>query len=204
MDVKNLIDLNKYSAFLFDCDGTIADSMPVHHIAWNRALEKWGARISEAEHYMWAGRPTAVIVGLLNEEHGLNMDPGAVSRDKEAAYLDLISTVEPVRAVEEVIRQYHGRVPFAVVSGSPRESVEKTLRHLGLADKFAVILGAGDYEKGKPAPDCFLTAARALQTAPERCLVFEDADLGVQAASAAGMGYIRVASEGLMLRESKF
>ncbi len=203
MDVKKLIDLTKYSAFLFDCDGTIADSMPVHLIAWNRALAKWGASISLAEHLTWAGRPTRRIVGLLNEEHGLAMDPEVVSHDKENAYLDLITTVEPIRAVAEVIRDFHGRVPFAVVSGSPRDSIEKTLRHLGILNKFEAIIGAEDYEKGKPAPDCFLKGATALHVDPTHCLAFEDADLGVEAARAAGMGWLRVSAEGFHLDQSK-
>jgi len=204
MDVKKLIDLTKYSAFLLDCDGTIADSMPVHLVAWNRALEKWGARLSNAEHLTWAGRPTRVIVGLLNEEHGWTMDPEIVSHDKEAAYLDLINTVEPIPVVLDVIREFEGRVPFAVVSGSPRDSVMKTLKHLGLSEKFETILGAEDYPKGKPAPDCFLAAARNLAVAPARCLVFEDADLGVDAARAAGMQWVRVSAAGIDLAGSKF
>lgn len=204
MDVKKWIDPKKYSALLFDCDGTIADSMPVHLVAWNKALAKWGTKLAEAEHYMWAGRPTSVIVGMLNKEHGLSMDAETVSRDKEAAYLELMPTVQPLRAVEEVIRQWYGNLPFAVVSGSPRDSVMKTLRHLRLADKFEVVLGAGDYAKGKPAPDCFLAAAAALRVEPARCLVFEDADLGVESARAAGMGYVRVSSGGFHFGESRF
>ncbi len=204
MDVKNLIDLGKYSAFLFDCDGTIADSMPMHQIAWNKALAKWGAEISEGEHYLWAGRPTKVIVDLLNKDRGLNMDAEVVSADKEQAYFELMPKLKPVAAVAEVIRNYHGKVGFAVVSGSPRESVQKTLAQVQLAGKFDVILGAGDYLEGKPAPDCFLLAADRLKVPPAKCLVFEDADLGVEAAIRAGMGYIRVSSGGLHIRDSRF
>jgi HAD superfamily hydrolase (TIGR01509 family) len=202
MDVKKMIDLNKFSAFLFDCDGTIADSMPVHLVAWNRVLKKWGASISLADHLMWAGRPTRKIVGLLNEQHGLNMDPDVVSNDKEAAYMDLIPTVQPIAYVAQVIAEFHGRVPFAVVSGSPRESVEKTLRHLQLFDKFDALVGAEDYAKGKPAPDCFLLGAQKLHVNPASCLVFEDADLGVEAARAAGMHWIRVSAAGADLSAS--
>jgi HAD superfamily hydrolase (TIGR01509 family) len=198
MDVKKWIDRNQFSAFLFDCDGTIADSMPVHLIAWNRVLEKWGTSMSLNDHLKWAGRPTRKIVGLLNDQHGLNMDPEVVSQEKEVAYLDLITTVEPIAFVAEVIAEFHDRVPFAVVSGSPRESVEKTLRHLRVFDKFDALIGAEDYLKGKPAPDCFLLGAKKLHVNPASCLVFEDADLGIEAARAAGMHWIRVSAAGVV------
>lgn len=204
MNVKNLFDLNKYSAFLFDCDGTIADSMPVHLVAWNKALTKWNAKLSEAEHEEWAGRPTSVIVGLLNEKYGWSLNPDIISKEKEAAYHDLIDTIKPVHFIKEVLLEYHGQIPFAVVSGSPRDSVQRTLLQLGLAELFETILGAEDYSHGKPAPDCFLSAALHLQVEPSRCLVFEDADLGVQGAQAAGMNWVRVSGQGLDLKRSHF
>jgi len=203
-DVKNLFPLDKFDAFLFDCDGTIADSMPVHLVAWNQALSPWGASLSLEQHLNWAGRPTSTIVGLLNEQLGLSMPAKAVTHDKEAAYMKLIQTVEPVQVIKSTIDAYFGKLPFAVVSGSPRDSVIKTLTHLGVIHRFPVILGAEDYALGKPAPDCFLNAARLLNVRPERCLVFEDADLGVQAARTAAMGWVRVGSNGFLLKESQF
>jgi HAD superfamily hydrolase (TIGR01509 family) len=87
----------------------------------------------------------------------------------------------------------HGKIPFAVVSGSPRDSVVRTLETLNIRDLFEVLVCAGEYPRGKPAPDPFLIAAEKLGIAPADCLVFEDADLGIEAATAAGMQSIRIA-----------
>lgn len=186
------MNLDPYLALLFDCDGTIADSMPIHLVAWNHALGKHGAEMPEDLHYEWAGRPTPKIVGMLNEKFSLNMPVDVVVHDKENKYLGLISTVQPVKGVLDVIRENHGRKLMAVVSGSPRESVIKTLAHLGIRDLFEVILGAEDYARGKPHPDCYLQAAKLLNVPPEKCLVFEDAELGVMAAQAAKMPHVKV------------
>ncbi|MGZ3723982.1 MAG: HAD family hydrolase [Bdellovibrionales bacterium] len=206
MSRKELFSTDKFSALLFDCDGTIAHSMPVHLIAWNQALAVHGATLSEADHERWAGRPTRSIVELLNQEYGFKMPPDEVMENKEKIYVSLITSVQAVREVQETIEAYYRRLPLAVVSGSPRESVLKTLTHLGLGKYFDCILGNEDYQHGKPAPDCFLNAAAKLNVAPERCLVFEDGELGIQAAIAAKMRWVRVipASGGFDLNASDF
>jgi HAD superfamily hydrolase (TIGR01509 family) len=117
-----------------------------------------------------------------------------VATHKENYYYDLLPQLEPVEEVLEHIDAMHGRVPFAVVSGSTRESVIKSLSTIGLLNKFDTIVGSDDYERSKPAPDGFLTAAARLGMNPRDCLVFEDTDLGIQAATAAGMASVRVPS----------
>jgi HAD superfamily hydrolase (TIGR01509 family) len=181
-----------YHALLFDCDGTIADSMPLHLRAWNEALNPHGAHMTEQLHDEWAGRPTAKIVEMLNEKFQLHMPVEKTVDAKESAYLRLMPSVLAVPEVLDVIKEYHGKIPLAVVSGSPRASVIKTLSHLGLRDRFDVVLGSEDYSPGKPSPNCYLEAARRVGVTPERCLVFEDAELGVMAAQAAKMAYVRV------------
>jgi HAD superfamily hydrolase (TIGR01509 family) len=185
----------KFSAYLFDCDGTISDSMPLHYEAWQKALKLYGSTLPLELHYEWAGRPTEKIVALLNEKFGLSMPPAEVSHKREEFFLELLPTVKAIAEVEECIRRDHGKIPFAVVSGSPRKSINETLGYLNLSKYFDVIVGAEDYKKGKPDPEPFLVAAAKLGVKAEDCLVFEDAELGIQSAIAAGMKWIKVPSE---------
>ncbi|MFC0003634.1 HAD family hydrolase [Micromonospora siamensis] len=182
----------EFGAYLFDCDGTIADSMPLHHVAWTAALHEWDCEFPEELFYAWGGRPVADIVANLNERHGLAMPVDAVLRRQEELYQEALPRLTAVPEVLAHIEDAHGRVPFAVVSGSTREGVTGSLRTLGLLDRFDVLVCAGEYPRAKPAPDAFLTAARLLDVPPESCLVFEDTDLGIQAATAAGMASVRV------------
>jgi HAD superfamily hydrolase (TIGR01509 family) len=186
------MNLDAYKALLFDCDGTIADSMPLHLKAWNLALKRSQAHLPEDLHYAWAGRPSERIAELLNEKFNWSLNPKQTALDKEEEYLAILHEVEPVLQIVEIIRQYHGKMTMAVVSGSPNASIKKTLGHLGLGKEFATIVGAEDYIKGKPAPDCFLEAAKRLKVNPYDCLVFEDADLGIQAAVTAGMDWAKI------------
>ncbi|WP_236049144.1 HAD family hydrolase [Paractinoplanes ovalisporus] len=182
----------EFDAYLFDCDGTIADSMPVHHQAWLRALEEYGAEFGEELFYAWGGRTPASVIADLNARQGLTMPADAVNERRERFFEELLPGVRAVPEVLEHIEAAYGKVPFAVVSGSGRESVTASLKALGLLDRFDVMVCAEDYVNGKPDPECFLTAAKLLNVAPERCVVFEDTDFGMQAAAAAGMAAVRV------------
>jgi HAD superfamily hydrolase (TIGR01509 family) len=181
-----------FEAYLFDCDGTIADSMPLHYRAWKKALGEWNCEFSEELFYSWGGMPIAEIIATLNERHGLNMPVEVVSRRKEGIYFELLPQLKAVPEVLEHIEAQHGRIPFAVVSGSTKESVTASLVALKLLDRFDTFVCAGDYEKSKPDPEAFLLAAAKLKVAPESCLVFEDTKMGIQAATAAGMASVRV------------
>jgi beta-phosphoglucomutase-like phosphatase (HAD superfamily) len=182
----------EFQAYLFDCDGTIADSMPLHYVAWRRALSEWGADFDEQLFYSWGGRPVAAIIADLNQRQGLTMPVTAVADRREKLFQDLLPEISAVPGVLEHIEDGYGRVPFAVVSGSTRDSVTASLTSLGLLDRFDVMVCAGDYAEAKPSPEAFLLAARLLDVTPESCVVFEDTDLGVQAATAAGMACVRV------------
>ena len=181
-----------FRAYLFDCDGTIADSMPLHYIAWKAALGEWQCAFDEELFYAWGGKPTDVIISTLNEMNGLKMPVEALAQHKEELYFDLLPRLKAIPEVVEHIEARHGQLPFAVVSGGRRSSVVRSLTALGLLEKFETIVGADDYTRGKPAPDAFLLAAERLGMAPADCLVFEDTEIGIQAATAAGMASVKV------------
>jgi HAD superfamily hydrolase (TIGR01509 family) len=182
-----------FKAYLFDCDGTIADSMPLHYIAWSKALAEHRCEFSEDLFYDWGGVSVAEVIQRLNEQQGLNMSVEEVSNRKESFYLENLPQLKAIPEVLEVIEANYGRIPFAVVSGSTRESVTASLATLNLVDRFDALVCAGEYEKGKPDPEAFVIAAAKLGVAPESCLVFEDAAMGIQAAAAAGMASVKIA-----------
>jgi HAD superfamily hydrolase (TIGR01509 family) len=192
--MKLKIPAGNFGAYLFDCDGTIADSMPLHFIAWQKALAEWDCPFDEELFYAWGGRPPAEIVSELNRTRGLQMPIETITEHKEKFYYELLPKLEPVAEVLEHIDAMHSRIPFAVVSGSTRESVTNSLNAIGLLDKFDLIVGSEDYVRSKPAPDAFLTAAERIGVPPAQCLVFEDTDFGIQSAKAAGMAWVRVPS----------
>jgi HAD superfamily hydrolase (TIGR01509 family) len=181
-----------FKAYLFDCDGTIADSMPLHYVAWKRILGEWGCDFDEQTFYAWGGMPVTEIIAALNVRDGLAMPVEEVQRRKEALYFEILPELKAVPEVLEHIELSHGHIPFAVVSGSTRESVTKSLETLGILDKFETLVCAGDYERSKPDPQPFLIAAERLGVAPEDCLVFEDTEMGIQSATAAGMASVKI------------
>ena len=181
-----------FAAYLFDCDGTIADSMPLHYLAWKQALGEWNCEFEEKLFYAWGGMPIVEIISVLNKERGLNMPVETVAHRKESLYFELLPQLKAVPEVLEHIEARHGQIPFAVVSGSTRDSVEASLTALDLLDKFDTLVCAGDYAKGKPDPEAFLLAASRLGISAESCLVFEDTEMGIQAATSAGMASVKI------------
>jgi HAD superfamily hydrolase (TIGR01509 family) len=181
-----------FKAYLFDCDGTIADSMPLHYQAWKQALAEWQCDFGEKLFYEWGGMPVVEIISSLNKRDGLNMPVETVGRRKEQLYYQSLPQLQPVPEVLEHIEADHGRIPFAVVSGSTAESVTASLVALNLLDRFNTMVCAGDYTKSKPDPEAFLLAAARLKVNPKDCLVFEDTEMGIQAAKAAGMAWVKV------------
>ena len=181
-----------FDAFLFDCDGTIVDSMPLHYTAWSKALSEWNCELSERLFYEWGGMPIVEIIEKLNETQGLQMPVEEVSRRKEEYYLEVVSQLKAVPEVLQCIESHYGKVPFAVVSGSTREAVIASLNTLNLLDRFEALVCAGEYMKSKPDPEAFLLAAEKLSVEPKSCLVFEDTEMGIQAATSAGMAYVKI------------
>lgn len=181
-----------YAGYIFDCDGTLADTMPLHYRAWIRALNERGADFPEDLFYQWGGKPTMKIVEELNEMFGYALTPEEVTKIKEKYYLEIIGETLPIDHVVAFAKSKFGRAPLAVASGGHREIVIAALDALKISDLFEVIVGAEDYENGKPAPDPFLIAAEKIGVPPGDCLVFEDTENGAKAAQAAGMDYVLV------------
>jgi HAD superfamily hydrolase (TIGR01509 family) len=186
--MKLTIPEGTFGGYIFDCDGTLADTMPLHYLAWKRLVEERGGTFSEALFYSLGGRPTEQIMALLRDEHGLRVDDiAAAALRKEEYFVELIHEVKPIEPVLQIARRMHGVAALAVASGGLRKYVELTLQAIGVRDLFDAVICAEDCARAKPFPDPFLEAARRLKVAPEACLVFEDSPLGVQAAEAAGM-----------------
>ena len=192
MDISKIVPPEPFAALIFDCDGTLADTMPGHFAAWTAALRAGGGDISERQFYSLAGVTSAEIIARLNREHGYTLDiPQTVER-KEQLYVDALHSVKEITAVADIARAYHGKVPMAVASGGLRDVVQATLDAIKLRPLFDAVITADDVVHGKPAPDVFLKAAELLGVSPEGCIVYEDGDPGIAAAHAAGMRVVDV------------
>jgi beta-phosphoglucomutase-like phosphatase (HAD superfamily) len=181
-----------YQAIIFDCDGTLTDSMPVHYIAWRRTMDRWGIEFPEDRFYALGGMPSDRIVALLAGEQGKSVDIALAAEQKEAEFLTMLTALEPIDSVVAVARHFFGQLPMAVASGGFRAIIDQQLRQIQVADLFPVVVTAEDTARHKPFPDVFLEAAARLAMPPTQCLVYEDSELGIQAAVAAGMDYIDV------------
>ena len=178
---------------IFDCDGTLADTMPLHHRAWVAMLTPHGIPFPAARFYQLGGMPTAQIIGVLSVESGVAVaDLDGMVHAKESAFLEFLSEVAPIAEVVAVAGAYRGRLPMAVASGGYRAVVLQTLAKVGVGDWFDALVCAEDTARHKPEPDVFLEAARRLGVPAEACVVFEDTDIGLEAAARAGMAAVDV------------
>ena len=177
---------------IFDCDGTLADTMPLHWRAWQVISRRHGLALNEERFYSLGGVPSRDILKLLSAEQGIALDPLAVAREKEAEYLPLIAQVEPINTVVGTARAHYGRIPLAVASGGTRGVIEQVLEHLGIRHLFQAVVTTEDVVNQKPAPDIFLEAARRIGVPPQFCRAYEDTDLGMKAIRAAGMEAVDV------------
>jgi HAD superfamily hydrolase (TIGR01509 family) len=185
-----------YDGYIFDCDGTLIDSMPVHFHAWDEALRRLGSQVplSEDLFYSHGGVPTRKVAEIFIRQFGLKADPEELFHLKESLFVARLEQVEIIAPVVDFARKVARTHPVSVASGGPRDVVVRSLQLAGLAGLFPVVVTADDVVQGKPAPDMFLLAAKLMKVAPEKCLVFEDAEPGVQAARNANMQVIRVES----------
>ena len=175
-------------ALIFDCDGTLADTMPVHWEAWREVTARYGLEFPEERFYLLGGVPTRDIVRLLASEQGrTEIDPLAFAAEKEEAYFRRFSHIGPVEEVIAIAADHRGRIPMGVASGGSRTAITRVLSHLGILDWFGAVVTNEDVVRQKPAPDIFLEAARRLGVAPALCRAYEDTDLGLEAIRAAGM-----------------
>jgi beta-phosphoglucomutase family hydrolase len=179
-------------ALIFDCDGTLADTMPSHYEAWMVVLDRYQLVMSEDRFYELGGWPTRKVAQLLAEEARRAIDIDELSREKESIFEQRLHTIRPIEPVIAVVRQHHGRLPLAVATGAVRPICQQILWHIGVGDAFDTIVSSEDVRRHKPEPDIFLEAARRLGVAPSTCLVYEDTDPGLESARRAGMEAIDV------------
>jgi beta-phosphoglucomutase-like phosphatase (HAD superfamily) len=192
-------DCSKYDGYIFDCDGTIADTMPLHYKAWSETLAAKLGRESdftEEMFYRFGGMPARAIVERLNKDFGYTLEPEAFAHEKEMNFIKLLPGIGPVQEVIDVLNRLAPDAKIAVASGGLTEIVRDTLLFLkfsvGPTEKIKFLVGSDQVKHGKPDPELFLRAAELLGCDPKRCLVFEDAEPGFLAAKAAGMDYIDV------------
>jgi beta-phosphoglucomutase family hydrolase len=182
----------RFKGLIFDCDGTLVDTMPLHFVAWKAAMQAVGITITEEQFYSFSGMPTVTIIQTLAKQQKVICDARAAAEEKERLFLENIESLEPIHSVIEIVHREKGRRKMAVASGGWKSVINQSLAAVGLDGMFDAIVGADDVEHGKPAPDIFLKAAERLNLKPEECLVYEDGNLGIEAAIAAGMQVIDV------------
>ncbi|MBL9185991.1 MAG: HAD-IA family hydrolase [Opitutaceae bacterium] len=185
-----------FAGYIFDLDGTLIDTMPLHYRAWDGAMRAAGLdrALDEELFYSLGGVPTLRVAELIAQHYGLTVDPQRVFHDKEARFTELQAGARLIEPVVAIARRAARTHPVAIASGGPRVIVRRSLELAGLASLFRVVVSADDVVHGKPSPDMFLLAARQMGVEAERCLVFEDAEPGMRAAEAAGMKWVRVSS----------
>ncbi len=177
---------------IFDCDGTLVDTMPAHFVVWREVLAEHGIDFSEKRFYELAGVPSVGVVEAAARDQGVSVDARAVGAMKDARYLAREDKGAAIAPVVAIARAERGRRRLAVASGNVTEIVMRTLRGAHIEDLFEVVVGADQVARGKPAPDVFLRAAERIGVPPHACLVYEDGDLGIEAARAAGMRWVDV------------
>jgi len=174
-------------ALIFDLDGTLSNSLPVHVATWNQIGENYGFKFDPEIMMEMTGRPTIEFARHIVSRYKLAVDPEDIVRQKQTSFWDLAHLLEPVEEVLSIVKEYHGKLPMAVGTGASRKSAEVQLGALGVTKYFDAIVSADDVTRHKPEPETFLECARQMNVEPEACQVFEDGDLGIEAAQKAGM-----------------
>lgn len=173
---------------IFDSDGTLVDTMPLHYLAWQETVQAQKADFPESLFYDLAGVPSDKIVEILNEKFGYQLNPRQIAPAKEKLFLEkYLPQAKPIEPVIAIARQYKGRLPMAVATGGISPVVNSALKAIGLDGFFDTVVTSEDVQHGKPAPDTFLECARRLNIEPTACVVFEDSELGLEGARRAGM-----------------
>ncbi len=191
--MENRLEVNpKAKALIFDLDGTLADNMPIHFLAYNHVLREYGVNLKPDLFMSLAGVPAVETVVRYNEFFGTKMDPEKVGHQKEAEYEKLMHKMKPVEPVLALLKKYHSKLPMAVGTGGYRRLAEKTMKIIGIDQYVDILVSADDVQHSKPHPETFLKCAEKMGVAPEFCQVFEDGEPGVQAARTAGMMVTRV------------
>lgn len=182
----------KAKALIFDLDGTLADTMPIHYTAWKNAAARYGIHFTPELFMELAGIPLYPTVEKLNQLFGKNIDPCELGDIKETEFEINMHLTQEIKATTDLVRKYHGKIPMAIGTGGSRRLSLKTLGIIGLADYFDVLVTSEDVSNFKPHPETFVRCAEMMGVAPADCQVFEDGVLGMQAAATAGMMVVDV------------
>lgn len=182
----------KAKGLIFDLDGTISDTMPIHFIAWRNAAARYGIDFTVELFNQLAGIPLYPTVVKLNELFDKNIDPQEMGNAKEDEYERNMHLAQPIEPVVDIIRKYHGKLPMAVGTGGLKRLAKKSLELIDLDKYFDIIVAYEDVANYKPHPETFLRCAGLMGVNPTDCLVFEDGVLGIQAAKTAGMMVVDV------------
>lgn len=177
---------------IFDLDGTLADTMPIHYIAWKNTAALYGIDFSPELFASLAGIPVYPTVEKLNELFGKNIDPKEMGDLKEAEFEKNMHLTPEIKIVADLVRQYHGKLPMAIGTGGSRKLSMKTLGIIGLQNYIDIMVTSEDVQNFKPHPETFLKCAELMGVEPQYCEVFEDGVLGMQAAKTAGMMVVDV------------
>ncbi len=177
----------KAAGLIFDCDGTLADTMPIHWQAWRNAFTLFCSDCPLEFLKELSGIPSETIVQIFNERFNRNLEPQVVAKAKNDFVKDKLINAQPIIPIVNIVKACYGKLPMAVASGGTRVNVMNTLKAIGLEGSFQVIITADDKIKPKPEPEIFLEIARRLNIKPNCCQVYEDGDAGIRAAQLAGM-----------------
>lgn len=179
-------------ALIFDCDGTLTDSMYAHFSAWREALLVQGISLDEPSFYRHSGTPSSRVIPMLAAEQGKTVDFEAALIAKEEAFLRSLDALQPMVNVVQIAKENRGRKKMAVASGGTRRLVRHQLQQVEILEWFDTIVTCEDTERHKPDPHVFWEAADRLGVKPEHCLVYEDGEPGIEAARRAGMECVDV------------
>jgi len=199
-----LIPTSHCKALIFDLDGTLADTMPMHLESWQMIAKKYGYRIKDQMGNDRAGTPTIQLAVEFNREYGWSLNPEEVYKDKNAFYAELLMRgrpILPIRDVYHLAEFYHEKLKMAIGTGSTREDALMAIGDLKVANWFSVMVTADDVTQGKPHPETYLKCAQRLDIDPSMCVVYEDGPMGIQAALNAGMSAINVITKERHIRK---
>ncbi len=188
----NQYNLDEYSALLFDLDGTLINSMPLHNKAWKDAFAANGVTITEEFLQETAGMKSVRIVEIVNERFNIELDPKAVARQKRNQYLSTLHKVEVVAPLLEILKKYKDKKPMGIITASSHEVVDQLLPKLGIEHYFQSIICADDTQLGKDTTEPYSLASEQLGTQMKECIFFDDGDVGLKGARLSGMDVVHV------------
>ncbi|MEE2670334.1 MAG: HAD-IA family hydrolase [Bdellovibrionota bacterium] len=185
-------NLDNYDAIFFDLDGTLINSMPLHNQAWIDTFKENNVEVPLQFFFETAGMSSLRIVEIINERHGLQLNPEEVSRVKRDKYLIHLNQVEVVEKVIEIVKEYYGKRPLGIITGGSHEVVDQLLPKLGIDKYFDTVICSDDTKTGKDGKEPYMLATKNLNVSPEKSLFLDDGDVGLKGALSTGMDVIHV------------